>query len=112
MRIEVSMGDFERIFYALSFCYINFLLFFNFHKEITQLNVNLTFSIIRALLIFFKLISKRKLNFFTTKFYKDKMGWLIVLEIWGSIEAKLSPAYWHGAGAGAFSCMHNSQSLK
>ena len=40
------------------------------------------------------------------------MGWLIVLEIWGSIEANLSPARWHGAGAGAFGCMHNSQSLK
>ena len=40
------------------------------------------------------------------------MGWLIVLEIWGSIEANLSSARWHGAGAGAFGCMHNSQSLK
>ena len=45
MRIEFSMGDFERIFYALSICYIHFLLFFHFHKEITELNVNLTFSI-------------------------------------------------------------------
>ena len=54
MRIEFSIGDFERIFYALSFCYIHFLLFFLFHKEITELNVNLTFSIIRAFLIFLK----------------------------------------------------------
>ena len=49
MRIEFSMGDFERIFYALSFYYIHFLLFFHFHKEITELNGYLTFSIIRAL---------------------------------------------------------------
>ena len=63
MRIEFSMGDFERIFYALSFYYINFLLFFHFLKEITELNIYLTFSIIRALLVFFKLISKENLIF-------------------------------------------------
>ena len=63
MRIEFSMGDFERIFYALSFYYIHFLLFFHFHEEITELNVYLTFYIIRALLIFFKLISKESLTF-------------------------------------------------
>ena len=33
MWIEFSMGDFERIFYAFSFYYINFLLFFHFHKK-------------------------------------------------------------------------------
>ena len=53
MRIKFSMGDFEMIFYALSFCHIHFLLFFHFHKEITELNVNLTLSIIRALFNFF-----------------------------------------------------------
>ena len=63
MRIEFSMGDVERIFYAFSFYYINFLLFFNFHKEITELNVYLTFSIIRGFLISFKLISKDSLTF-------------------------------------------------
>ena len=107
MWIEFSMSDFERIFYALSFCYIHFLLFFHFHKEITELNVNLTFSIIRAFLIFLKTNIKRKLSFFATKSYKDKMGWLIVLEIWGSIEENLSPARWHGAGAGALKCELN-----
>ena len=40
------------------------------------------------------------------------MGWLIVSEIWGSIEANLLSACWHGAGAGAFGCMHDSQSSK
>ena len=45
------MGDFERIFHVLSFYYIHFLLFFHFHKEITELNVYLKFSIIQALLI-------------------------------------------------------------
>ena len=63
MRIEFSMGDFGRIFYAFSFCYINSFLFFYFHEEITELNVYLTFSIIRALLIFFILISKESLTF-------------------------------------------------
>ena len=76
MRIEFSMGDFERIFYALSFCYIHFLLFFHFHKEITELNVNLTFSIIRALLIFFKLISNESLTFLQQNPIKKKWdGW-------------------------------------
>ena len=55
MRIEFSMSDFERIFYALS----HFILFFHFHKEITKLNVNLTFSIIRALLIFLNRYQKK-----------------------------------------------------
>ena len=72
MRIEFSMSDFERIFYALSFCYIHFLLFFHFHKEITELNVNLTFSIIRALLIFFKLISNESLTFLQQNPIKTK----------------------------------------
>ena len=63
MRIEFSIGDFERIFYAFLFCYIHFLLFFHFHKPNTELNVNLTFSIIRALLIFFTLISNASLTF-------------------------------------------------
>ena len=63
MQIQFSMGYFERIFYALSFYCIHFLLFFHFHKEIIELNVYLTFSIIRALLIFFKLISKESLIF-------------------------------------------------
>ena len=63
MRIEFYMSDFERIFYGLSFCYIHFLLFFHFHKEITELNVNLTFSIIRAFLIFLKLISNESSTF-------------------------------------------------
>ena len=63
MLIEFSMGHFERIFYALSFYHIHFLLFFHFHKEITELNVYLTFSIIRALLIFLKAISKESLTF-------------------------------------------------
>ena len=49
MGIEFSMGDFERIFYALSLYYIHFCLFFHFHKEIIELNVYLTFSIIRAI---------------------------------------------------------------
>ena len=48
MRIEFYMGDFERIFYALSFYYIHFL------------------------------------NYFSI--------FLIVSEMWGSIEANLSPA--------------------
>ena len=73
MRIEFSMGDFERIFYALSFCYIHFLLFFHFPKEITELNVNLTsFSIILALLIFFKLISNESLTFLQQNPIKTK----------------------------------------
>ena len=63
MRIEFSMSDFKRIFYILSFFYIHFLLFFHFHKEITELNVYLTFSIIQVLLIFFKLTSKESLTF-------------------------------------------------
>ena len=40
------------------------------------------------------------------------MGWLIVSEIWDSIEANLLLARWHGAGAGVFACMHDSQSLR
>ena len=63
MRIEFSMGYFERIFYTLSLYYIHFLLFFHFHKETTELNIYLTFSIIRVLLIFFKLISKETSTF-------------------------------------------------
>ena len=72
MRIEFSMSDFKRIFYALSFCYIHFLLFFYFHKEITELNVNLTFSIIRALLFFFKLIPNESLTFLQQNPIKTK----------------------------------------
>ena len=72
MRIEISMRDVERIFYALSFCYIHFLLFFHFHKEITELTVNLTFSIIRAFLIFFKLISNESLTFLQQNPIKTK----------------------------------------
>ena len=54
-RIEFPMDNFQRIFYALSFYTIHLLLFFfYFRKEITELNAYLTFSIIRALLIFFK----------------------------------------------------------
>ena len=63
MRIAFSMSDFERIFYAPSFYYIHFLLFFHFHKEITELYVYLTFCIIRAFLIVLKLISKESLTF-------------------------------------------------
>ena len=63
MRIKFSMSDLESIFYAFSFYYIDFLLLFHFHKEITEVNVYLTFSIIRALLIFFKLISRERLTF-------------------------------------------------
>ena len=63
MRIEFSIGDFERIFYALSFYYIHFLLFFHFHKEISEINVYLTFSIIRGLLICSELLSKESLTF-------------------------------------------------
>ena len=85
-------GWFRKDFYALSFYYIRFLLFFYFRKEITESNVYLTFSIIRALLIFFKTNIKRKLNFFTANSCKDKMEWLVVSEIWVSIEAILSPA--------------------
>ena len=72
MRIEFSMSDFERIFYALSFCYIHFLLFFHFHKEITELNVNLTFSIIWEFLIFLKLISNESLTFLQQNPIKTK----------------------------------------
>ena len=72
MRIEFSMGDFERIFYALPFYYIHFLLFFHFHKEMTELNVYLIFSIIRVLLIFLKLISKENLTFLQQNPIKTK----------------------------------------
>ena len=72
MRIECFMGDFERIFYAISFCYIHFLLFFHFHKEINELNVNLTFSIIWAVLIFFELISNESLTFLQQNPIKTK----------------------------------------
>ena len=62
MRIEFSTGDFERILHDLSFHYIHFVLFFYFHKEITELNVYLTFSIIRAI-DFVKTKSKEILTF-------------------------------------------------
>ena len=74
MRTEFSLGDFERIFYALLFCSIHFLLFFHFHKEITELNVNLTFSIIGAHLIFFKLISNESLTFLQQNGMADSIG--------------------------------------
>ena len=54
---------------------------------------------------FFKINIKRKLKFFTKNSCKGKMGWLIVSEIWGSIETNLLSTCWqcwHGAGAGAF----------
>ena len=66
------MDDFERIFYALSFYYIHFLLFFHFHKESTELNVYLTFSIIQALLIFSKLISEENSTFLQQNPLKTK----------------------------------------
>ena len=51
---------------------MNFLLFFDFHKEITELNVNLTFTIILALLIFFKVISNESLTFLQQNPIKTK----------------------------------------
>ena len=40
------------------------------------------------------------------------MGWLIVSEIWDSIEANLLFVRMHGAEAGAFGCIRDSQSFK
>ena len=53
--IEYPMSDSVRIFYALLFCYIHFLLFFRFQKQITELNVYLSVSINEAPLIVSKI---------------------------------------------------------
>ena len=65
----------ERIFYAFHSVISPFYYFFHFHKEITELNVNLTFSIIWAL-NFFKLMSNESLTFLQQNPIKKKWGGL------------------------------------